>query len=226
MPATISLLADQVLRRLKSGRSDAATGITMEDLKRSVVQVLNGLLRIGHLQNMQGGETIPDGIMMATYLNVPVSTYQKNMATCILPAIPVNLPNGMGLFEIKPSQVDIFDDNGYGNEVGNVEPFVPIKLGDYRLALGCRLITEYSGFIGFWPIGTRVVITKNLPLFDINAVDITMAVADFDQLDEDAPLPIYADYEEQVVDGVYKKFAGIPPAMPSIDNITETLNTK
>lgn len=222
MPSTIYSISEAILRRLKGGRPDAATGVDIREIKTAVVQNLNAMLKVGHYQGtMAGGETIPDGTMMATYLNVPVSTYQKNRATCLLPAIPIQLPMNMGLFEVRPSQKEIVDDSGYGEIVGNTDALIPMKAGDYNLALGSGLLNELGNFVGYWPVGSTVVFTKNLPLLDVDNVDIDMFVLDMSQIDDDMPLPIYPDYEEQCIETVFKKFMGNGFADPDIDNLTE-----
>lgn len=222
MPSTIFSISEQILRRLKGGRPDAATGVDIREIKAAVVQNLNGMLRIGHLQGtVAAGETIPDGAMLATYLNVPVSTYQKNKSACTLPAMPVSLPMGMGLFEIRPTQVEFTDENGYGELVGNTDAFIPTKPGEYNLALGAGLLNEMGSFIGYWQSGIQAIFTKNILVQGITAVDMDLVVMDLKTLSDFEPLPIYPDYEAACIEAVFKQFLNEGPADSDIDNLTE-----
>lgn len=110
--ATIYSISEQILLRISKGYPDNASPVQIEDIKLAVNQKINQLLRAQYYGGtLPSGDTIPDGLMMAFYENIPVQSIGER-SYAIIPVIPVSLPRNMGVFEVTP---------GYGQGSTNPE---------------------------------------------------------------------------------------------------------
>jgi hypothetical protein len=119
MASTKRQISEQILRRLSAGNPSVASKVHPLEIDKAVEQVLNGLLRIQHLEQLQLDETIPAGGMLAFYENIPVVPY-RGVSKCTLPVIPITLTKGMGVFSIRP-HADA-DDSSTGGSTGGLIP--------------------------------------------------------------------------------------------------------
>ena len=192
--ATLRFLAEQVMLRLTGGRPDIATKTDIRDIMAAVVQDVNEQIGVRQFQvTMANGETIPDGVVLATYDNVPVTTYQK-VSKAKLPVIPVQLPRGMGVFAISPAD-DMF------------VQYIPAQAGQIAMVRSQRLLNTADRVCLYEPRGSEVIFEENLVAKGVSAVQVTLVVKDVSGLHETDPLPIPADYEAGVVDRVFTRFA-------------------
>src|SRR5438874_13418677 len=104
MPSTKYKIAEQVKFMLEAGSNKQSAKFKMDDIMELAGQVINKLLRTTHfaVTMQQDGQKnrIPDGAMMATYENIPVTTYHGRSRD-ILPAVPIQLPKDVGLFQVS-----------------------------------------------------------------------------------------------------------------------------
>lgn len=197
--ATIVTLAEQVLRRLNGGNSTAAQIQHLVEIKESVKQHINQLLKVEYYNEvLPTGETIPDGCVLATYDEVEVVAWRE-VSKSVLPAIPVRLPRNMGVFHIGKTG-EAFDG------------FIPMKMGVFSQVKQQRLISDVLGQIGYEVQGKEVVYSKNLLAIDpmIEEVTMRLIVSDINIVGDYDLLPINADMEKIVVDGVYAIYAPEP----------------
>lgn len=107
MSSTKYVMAEQVLLRLKGGNPTAASTVNLFDIKKAIEQHINKALQAQQFTvNLPSGETIPDGLSILTYDSVPVTTYKNILSRAKLPALPIMLPRGMGVFHISPAITD------------------------------------------------------------------------------------------------------------------------
>ena len=105
MPTTKYKIAEQVLLRISKGYPDNASGVQLEDIIEAVGQKANEAYRAEYFnQTLPSGETIPDGLVLNLYENVPVVSY-GDRSRAVLPVMPISLPRNMGVYEITPNVV-------------------------------------------------------------------------------------------------------------------------
>lgn len=195
---TIYRLAEECLRLISGGDIQAATNITLNEMKISIGQVCNTLLKAEYFQvNGKLKETIPNGSMLATYDGiVPVSTTNgKSKAT--LPAKPVKLPRNMGIWSVY-----LTDDPD--NE------FIPLQMGQSNLIKSQAMINDILGQIGYEQKGgLDIGFTKDLPLiFPGKTVSIRLAIMDISQYDDYTILPLLPEMEWAIKNEIVKLYSG------------------
>jgi hypothetical protein len=95
-------------------------------------QVINRKLKTEYLSvTLPGDETIPDGLVLACYDSIPVTTYKNTLSRAQLPAIPVALRRNMGVYFVGPATG------------GNV-PAIPI-LGGFTIEVVVGLTPVITG---------------------------------------------------------------------------------
>lgn len=213
MATTKYKIAEQVILNLKGGNIKAAASVEVDEVMEYAGQVLNTLFKQEHLSvNMALGETIPEGVMLATYENVPVEKY-GNVTRATLPATPISLPRNMGIFHVA-RQTDINEEFDCG--------FIPIQSGQMQLIKGERLISDLLGQVGYTPKGMTLIFTKDL-LAEDPATTLTMdlAVMDINLYDDYDVLPIPADMEVKVIQECFNFFAAQQPGTNIVDPSAE-----
>jgi hypothetical protein len=103
------LMAEQVIDLLKGGGASAATSIEMPVIIKMIEQLCNAALKVEWFTAVSPtGETIPDGLVLATYENLSVVKYKQKFSRVQLPAIPISLPRGMGVYFVGPHVSDLY----------------------------------------------------------------------------------------------------------------------
>ncbi len=204
--ATRGTLVEQI-RRIMSGGDPSAPSRKIQEVREAVNQVLNKLLRADILSvNMPSGETIPDGYVIAHYDSKPVVQW-KNRSRTQLPAIPIALPKGMGVYHVGPSGDP---DNFY----------VPIPAGQAALMKTQPLINDLLGRIGYEVKDGYIIYHKDItaPPLSVTAVDIQLIAFDVSKYGDYDLLPIPAGMEADVISEVLKLFSFSGPQ----DNLTDS----
>jgi hypothetical protein len=103
MPITTKYtMMQQVQNLLNGGDPSAAARIQPAYIMKMIEQLINKKLKADYFAvHIPSGETIPDGCMIATYEKIKVERY-KGKSRAFLPAIPVSLPRGMGIYSVSP----------------------------------------------------------------------------------------------------------------------------
>lgn len=104
MPITTKYtLMQQVQNLLNGGDPSAAARVQPAYIMKIIEQLINKKLKIDYFNtHLPSGETIPDGSAIATYDKVPVERYKGRYSRAMLPATPISLPRGMGIYFVGP----------------------------------------------------------------------------------------------------------------------------
>ena len=210
--ATLYSISEAVRSFLQGGDPPQAPKFEMEEVKRIVIQVVNGMIRAQHFtETMAGGESIPDGMMLAEYDNVPVEKY-KNVSRATLPVMPVSLPMNMGIFHI--GKVDDI-----------INGFVPFQPGELQMIGEEPMISNILGQIGYEPRGKYVVfnkdITTNQAEYRITEVYMQLVVKDVSLYGDYDLLPIPASMEFELISATFQALTGQLPPNKKVDVINK-----
>jgi hypothetical protein len=241
-------MVEQVLRRISSGDRSVGFKVHHLEIEKAIEQQINALLRVQTLQGMNMDDNIPDGCVIATYDSVPVTVY-NGVSKCTLPAMPVQLPKGMGVFHIgiAPVAQQAFSSEGDGvvfvtessyqpptdatNGHGNlkvaaqvVTSFIPIPPGQAQMLSSQPMLSDLLGQVGYEVYGKDVIFTRDLIHMSpaIPNVLIRLVVMDVSKYTDYEMLPITADQEAQVIEIVVKMFASEPTQPQIIDSTSDT----
>lgn len=190
------LLAEQIKRRLDSGDPTSSSQFEYEEVMKAVEQAINSVYKQQFFtETLAGGETIPDGSVLALYEGVGVTAW-KGVSKSTLPVPPIKLPRDMGVYSINTTD-DPFTS------------FIPIPMGQTGFALGQAGLSDLLGQIGYERRGKEIVYNKDLTALStpITSVDMQLVVLDISQFNNYESLPITADMEAQIVEMVYLMLA-------------------
>lgn len=207
--ATKKSLADQVLLRISRGYPDSSSAVQLPDVIMAVGQQINELLKTQYFtQALQLGETIPDGLNLVTYANVPVKTMAPHggmdaRAYCELPAMPLSLPMGIGIYEVSSAGAT----------------YIPLMAGQSFLIKGQDYVSDLLCNVGFEQKGTRIEFTKDITVDNVNAVNIVMLMSDISKMSEYETLPVDIGMEAAIVEALVKKFAPSQTNDDQVDNV-------
>lgn len=206
--ATKYSLGEQVLLRLTEGRPDQASRFDIRECILAVCNALNEQIKAQHYSvQLPSGETIPEGTVLATYENVPVTAWKKG-SRILLPAVPVHLARGQGVFAISKN------DDPYCL-------FIPALPGQIAMIQSQQLFSSLVDFYLYEQYGMYIEFEKNLLAKNITSVMVRLLVSDVDTLSDYEPLPIPADYVGTVVDTAFKRLASQLPNDKDTDLFTE-----
>jgi hypothetical protein len=191
--ATFRFIIDQVLYRLSNGVPNVQGSVQEPDIKAALQQKINSKFRVRQFENMQTGETIPDGMCIATYEGIAV-TSNGDRSRSILPAMPISLPRNMGVYDIR------YQDNS----------FIPLQAGQRSLLKANSLLNNLLNQVGYETKGKYVDYTTDITLLGYDTVDMDLVVSDLSLLSETDVLPIPASYEEELVMELYTQFSPTP----------------
>lgn len=205
MPTTKYQIAEQVLLRLNGGQTSNASKFHINEIKISVAQVANQLLKLEYLEtNMRMREMIPNGAAIATYEDILVTQY-KNVSKSILPCYPLKLPRGLGVFQIfSPSDVN--------------NQFIPLEMGMTGLIQSQPVLNTLFGCPGFEVYGMDVVYTRDLTTPPTPAyVTVRLVVLDFTIYTDYDILPLAPEQEWTIINQVIQLYGGEPIADKLVD---------
>lgn len=194
MATTKTRLAEEILLLLSGGRIGVATKYHINEIKISVCQVANQILKMEYFGNLTPfQEFIPNGAAIATYENNLVVPW-SNTSKTTLPAMPIRMPRNIGVYQIFP-QADYFSE------------FIPLELQQAGIIRSQGLVSQLSGFTGYEVSGLDVIFTKDLTAPNVNTyVTIRLVILDFTQYSDYDPLPLPPEYEWQIKQEVYKLY--------------------
>lgn len=202
---TKARIAEEILLLLSGGRIGVATKYHINEIKLSVAQVANQLLKLDYFNGVQTlQEFIPNGAAIGTYPNNLVTQW-SNTSMTTLPCMPMRLPRGLGVYQIFP-QSDYFAE------------FIPLQLGEASLIRSQGLVSNLSGSIGYEVSGLNVIFTQDLTIPNTNVyVTIRMVVLDFTQYSDYDPLPLPPEMEWTIKQEVMKLYGMEPIADKLVD---------
>jgi len=186
-------LAEEILLLLSGGRIGNATKYHINEIKISLCQVCNQLLKLEYMNTLPLGDMIPNGAAIATYENILVTQW-SNTSKITLPALPLRLPRNMGVYQIF-SQSDYFSE------------FIPLQLGEAGLIRSQGLVSDLSGSIGYETAGMDVVFTRDLTIPNTSVyLTVRLVILDFSQYGDYDPLPIPPEMEWTIKQEVVKLY--------------------
>jgi hypothetical protein len=193
-------LAEQVLLKIKSGFPDIASGVKIFDLMAAVGQKANQALKYQYVtETLASGERIPNNTILATYQNLPITSYGLLKSKFTLPIAPISLPRNMGLFAVS-----IYED--FRDEA------IPIQSGQAYLMKSMDLLNDLLG-LTYSLNGMEVVFEKNVILYGFTVAYVKEYVMSMENYGDKDVLPIPAELEGLIVDEVFKVFAGLPETL-------------
>lgn len=200
MVVTIYRLVEEIRKVLLQGEIPAAASISYGEIKVSVGQVANQLLKVEHIQiNEAMGEKIPNGSVLGWYEDIPVSTW-NNKSKAELPIKPMKLPRNIGVFSIYP-KYNLSDNYELDKE------FIPIQMGQGGLIKSQPMINDILGQVGYEVFGNSVVFTKDIKsLFPNVTLAMRLVVMDVSLYGDYDPLPILPEQEWEIKKEVLKLY--------------------
>lgn len=217
MATTIFRLAEECLKILNGGEIQAASNISMGEMKISVGQAFNELLKVDYLKiNGKLGETIPNGVALGLYENISVDSY-GDKSKAVLPIKPYKLPRNMGIWAIYPK----YTPNGnyeYDKE------FIPLQMGQGALIKSQPMINDLFGQVGYENFGMDIIFTKNIKaLWPEIVLAMRLVILDISQYGDYDPIPVLPEMEFQIKRAVVEMYAGEEIADKVVDPTTKQL---
>ena len=212
---TIYKLSEQIMKRLAGGDIPTAISPSWGEVKISIGQVINELLKIDYYQfnaaqNNAERERIPNGTVLAMYEDLPVQSYnRKSIAT--LPVKPIKLPRNMGVWAVYPKW-DCDQNLDFDNE------FIPLQMGHAGRLNSQPLISDLLMQVGYEVFGEQIVFTRDLTQIRRSVtVAVRLAIMDISKYDDYTMLPILPEHEAEVVKRVVALYEG----MRTADKLTD-----
>lgn len=212
---TIGRLSEEILKMLSGGDIQAASNISLNEIKISIGQVINSLLKVEYFTvNAQLNEVIPNGSVLGLYEGIEViSSNGKSQAT--LPIKPIKMPRNMGVWAVYPKYTT---DGNYEYD----KEFIPLQMGQGGLIKSQPLLNDLLNQVGYECFGDRLIFTKDIKsLFPDVVLAMRLAVLDISQYGDFDPLPLLPDQEWQVKQEVIKVYSGVGVADMLVDSTTK-----
>ncbi len=208
---TIGRLSEEILKMLSGGDIQAATNISQNEIKISIGQVINQLLKVDYFSiNAKMNEAIPNGSVLGLYENIDVTAW-NGKSVSVLPIKPLKLPRNMGVFAIYPKYTAL----------GSYEldkEFIPLQMGQGGLMKSQPMINNIMGQVGYECFGDSIVYSKNLAdIFPEIKVAMRLAIMDVSKYGDWDLLPILPEMEWQVKQEVIKLYSGVGTADMLVD---------
>lgn len=186
MATNYKILGEQIMRIYSRSidREDVSPRIDYREIKPLMVQAINSLLKIEHLQRAE-----VSGTSIATYILQKEST--ANYDYVQLTVTPISLPKEQGVHRVY-------------KEGCPWAPFIPIRSGDFEITMGTP--TNFiEGDTGYYLNGTKIIFTKTVGL----DIEVQLVVNDPNLIADTDLLPIPPEMEVMVIQTVLQML-GIP----------------
>jgi len=212
---TIYRISEEILKVLSGGDIQSATNVSFGDIKISVGQVINQLLKIEHFSvNEKMNEKIPNGSVLAWYEGIAV-TSSNGKSKCSLPIKPIKLPRDMGVFGVYPKYTL---DGNYELD----KEFIPMQMGQSALLKSQPMINDLLGQVGRETMGSEIWFTKDIKaLYPDVVLAMRLVVMDISQYGDYDILPVLPEQEWQIKQEVIKLYGGEGVADLLVDSTTK-----
>jgi len=185
MPTTKIKLAEQVqrIRSRSVDRENLDPVLYRAEALLAVEQSINKVLHIETINaNRYGNSQIPQSSLIKYSVAVA-----SNKAT--LPAFPLNLVNGMGVWEIV-------------NPSDSLNPYIPVPASMAKM-LGDTIASGIEGQVGYFQYGDVIEFLSDVA--DGN-YDFWLLTSDFSKWGDNDPLPLSSSYELDVINMALQTF--------------------
>lgn len=214
MNYTKKLISDNLLYKLAGGIPTPGFPIHQEDVWVSLDMKINAMFKLTQFnQNLPNGETIPDNLMIATYEDIAVTSI-SNYSKATLPIMPISLPRGAGINEIRPILSKRGTDRTYGN------PMIPLLAGQNYLLQADSLLNDLMGQFGYELNGKTINFTKDITTYGIDTVSMKLVVFDMSQYGVTDYLPIPTDYIDMIEKELMQEFSPVLAKSGFVSNYT------
>ncbi len=96
-------LTESIMALLAGGDPSAGKKFERRVVEAHLQQSINRKLKTEYMSaTLPGDETIPEGLVLACYNDVPVTSY-KGLSRAMLPAMPISLRRSMGVYFVGPA---------------------------------------------------------------------------------------------------------------------------
>lgn len=213
---TLGRLSEEILRMLSGGEIQAAKNISINEIKISIGQVANSVLKSDYLKiNLKTGETIPNGTMVALYENISV-VQSNGVSKATLPIKPVQLKRNIGIYGIYPK----FATNDHYD---TSKEFIPLQMGQSGLLGSQPLLNDLLGQIGYENFGNEIIFTKDLlTLYPNIKLAMRLVIMDISQYGDYDILPILPEQEWQIKQEVLKIYSNVGTPDKLVDSTTKS----
>lgn len=201
---TLYRLSEEIMNLLSGGAIQSASNVTINDVKISVAQVCNQLLKTEQLTiNERMGEKIPNGTTLGWYEGISVSSY-NGVSRALLPIKPIKLSRNMGIFSIYPKYT----------LNGNYEfkkEWIPVQMGQLGLIDSQPLFNNLLGQVGYENFGMEIITNIDVKaLFPNVVLAMRLAIMDISLYSDYEPLPILPEMEWQIKQQVVSLYSKEP----------------
>lgn len=196
---TKSQLIERVRRILSGGYPSNRDRVKDAEIEKQLESAINRLLKV-EMFNMTyntDGLSIPDGVMLGTYENIPIVQGLNDTCYAMLPVTPMYLPEKMGVFSVYPTSYPEAE-------------FIPIPSGQYYILQQIKEVNSLLGRVPYVWDGRKITIYRNLIGDGIFSIDLKLAVADLSTLGPNDPLPLSPELEEQAIQACAQIFLAEP----------------
>lgn len=205
MSTTIGTLTERIMRRVEGGSASTRSRVGREEIKAEITSVLSAMFKAQVIETNFGfdADSIPDGLLIATFENIPVARRDRGKCQAQLPVAPMILPKGIGVYSVYPS--------GYPEQ-----EYIPIRTGQINLLRADKMLNPLAAKT-YSVSGNQVVIHSDIIGEGVHKLDMQLCAFDISHYGEYDPLPVPADMEEQCIIRVCQAF-GIEVPIEKADN--------
>ena len=209
---TIGRLSEEILKMLSGGSIQAATNITQNEIKISIGQVCNQLLKVEQFSvNEKIGEIMPNGTVVATYENIAPTAWVIGKSKAVIPVKPIKLRRNMGIWSVY-----------FSDDPDN--QFIPMQMGQLSLIKSQAQISGLLGQIGYENKGLELQFNQDLPLLHAGkTLTVELIIMDVSQYGDWEPLPVLPEMEWQIKQEVIKLYSGVGISDLVVDPTTKQL---
>jgi hypothetical protein len=178
-------LVESVYRIVKGGDIRNSSEMHRKDVEYALNRAIAQLLKVDMINvNMPFGGNLPSHNIIATYENIDVTDIDDKSSYALLPATPIAMPMGIGIYTITPCNCH--------------EAMIPLEPGMMAMIKGIKHQCLIGDQAAYEAAGNRVKFNKTKEELG-GCVTVQMLVSDVSELDEDAPMPLPEDLAYQAV---------------------------
>lgn len=105
-------MAEEVIALVKGSNPSVSANLKIPQVIKMLEHLINQSLKVDFFQTHTAfGETIPDGLVLATYERIAVEKYKGTLSRAKIPAQYISLPKGMGVYFVGPHVPNVALDN-------------------------------------------------------------------------------------------------------------------